>query len=92
MLVFAAIAAAVGRLILYLFFRTHVGTAMQATGDNAQMVRALGANVESYIILGLALSNGFVGAWPGALLAQYQGFADAQMGIGMIVCRGLAPA
>ncbi len=84
LLVFAAIAAAVGGLILYLFFRTHVGTAMRATGDNAQMVRALGANVESYIILGLALSNGFV-ALAGALLAQYQGFADAQMGIGMIV-------
>lgn len=84
LLVFAFIAAAVGGLVLYLFFRTHVGTAMRATGDNSQMVRALGANVESYIILGLALSNGFV-ALAGALLAQYQGFADAQMGIGMIV-------
>ena len=84
LLVFAFIAAAGGGLILYLFFRTHVGTAMRATGDNSQMVRALGANVEGYIILGLALSNGFV-ALSGALLAQYNGFADAQMGIGMIV-------
>lgn len=84
LLVFAFIAAATGGLLLYLFFRTHVGTAMRATGDNSQMVRALGANVESYIILGLALSNGFV-ALSGALLAQYQGFADAQMGIGMVV-------
>lgn len=84
LLVFALIAAAAGGFILYLFFRTHVGTAMRATGDNAQMVKALGANVESYIILGLALSNGLV-ALSGALFAQYQGFADAQMGIGMIV-------
>ena len=69
---------------MYLFFRTNVGTAMRATGDNPQMIRALGANVEGYLILGLALSNGMV-ALAGALLAQYQGFADAQMGIGMIV-------
>ena len=69
---------------LYLFFRTHIGTAMRATGDNPQMVRALGANVEGYVVMGLAISNGFV-ALAGALLAQYQGFADAQMGIGMIV-------
>lgn len=69
---------------LFAFFRTNIGTAMRATGDNSQMIRALGANVEGYIILGLALSNGLV-ALGGALLAQYQGFADAQMGIGMIV-------
>jgi len=71
-------------IAMYLFFRTNLGTAMRATGDNAQMIRALGANVEGYLILGLALSNGMV-ALAGALLAQYQGFADAQMGIGMIV-------
>lgn len=71
-------------LVLFLFFRTHLGTAMRATGDNPQMIRALGANVETHIILGLALSNGLI-ALGGGLLAQYQGFADAQMGIGMIV-------
>ena len=70
--------------VLFLFFRTHLGTAMRATGDNPQMIRALGANVETHIILGLALSNGLI-ALGGGLLAQYQGFADAQMGIGMIV-------
>jgi len=69
---------------LYWFFRTELGTAMRASGDNAQMVRALGVNVERYRVWGLALSNGLV-ALSGALLAQYQGFADAQMGIGMIV-------
>ena len=71
-------------LALYWFFRTDLGTAMRATGDNPQMIRALGVNVEIYRILGLALANGLV-ALSGALLAQYQGFADAQMGIGMVV-------
>jgi putative ABC transport system permease protein len=71
-------------VVLYWFFRTELGTAMRASGDNPQMIRALGANVELYRILGLALANGLV-ALSGALLAQYQGFADAQMGIGMVV-------
>lgn len=70
--------------VLYLFFRTNLGTSMRATGDNPQMIRALGVNVENMIILGLALSNGLI-ALCGALLAQYQGFADVQMGIGMVV-------
>ncbi|WP_309380404.1 ABC transporter permease [Cerasicoccus frondis] len=70
--------------LLYWFFRTNVGTAMRATGNNPQMIRALGANVERYVVFGLAVSNGLV-ALAGAILAQYQGFADAQMGIGMIV-------
>jgi putative tryptophan/tyrosine transport system permease protein len=69
---------------LYLFFRTNIGTAMQAAGDNAQMIRALGVNVDNMIVLGLALSNGLI-ALSGALLTQYQGFADVQMGIGMVV-------
>ena len=69
---------------LYLFLRTHLGTAMRATGDNDQMMRALGASVGNMLILGLALANGLVGL-SGALLVQYQGFADVQMGIGMVV-------
>jgi putative ABC transport system permease protein len=71
-------------VLTYVFFRTHIGTAMQAAGDNAQMIRALGVNVENMIVLGLAVSNGLI-AVAGALLTQYQGFADVQMGIGMIV-------
>ena len=71
-----------------LFFRTNLGTAMRATGDNDQMIRALGVNADYMIVLGLALSNGLIGL-AGALLAQYQGFADVQMGIGMVVL-GLA--
>ena len=69
---------------LYVFFRTNIGTAMQAAGDNPQMIRALGVNVDNMIVLGLALSNGLI-AVSGGLLTQYQGFADVQMGIGMVV-------
>jgi putative ABC transport system permease protein len=69
---------------LFLFFRTNLGTAMRATGDNAQMIRALGVSVDFILILGLAISNGLI-ALAGSLLAQYQGFADVQMGIGMVV-------
>ena len=57
---------------------------MQAAGDNAQMIRALGVNVDTMIVLGLASRTGSI-ALSGALLAQYQGFADVQMGIGMVV-------
>src|SRR5262249_761857 len=71
-------------LVLYLFFRTNLGTAVRATGDNPQMIRALGVSIDLVIIFGLALSNGLI-ALAGALLAQYQGFADVQMGIGMVV-------
>jgi putative ABC transport system permease protein len=81
---FALAAAAAVGAVLYAFFKTDLGAAMQAAGDNAQMIRALGVNVENMIVLGLGISNGLV-ALSGALLAQYQGFADVQMGIGMIV-------
>jgi putative ABC transport system permease protein len=70
--------------VLYLFLRTHLGTAMRATGDNDQMMRALGVSAGNMLVLGLALANGLVGL-SGALLVQYQGFADVQMGIGMVV-------
>jgi len=74
--------------LLYWFFRTNLGTAMRATGDNDQMVRALGVSDGTMLTLGLGVSNGLI-ALSGALLAQYQGFADVQMGIGMVVL-GLA--
>jgi len=82
--VFSLTAAAVVGTLLYVFFRTNLGTAMQAAGDNPQMIRALGVNVDNMIVLGLALSNGLI-AMAGGLLVQYQGFADVQMGIGMVV-------
>jgi putative ABC transport system permease protein len=74
--------------LLYVFFRTQIGTAMRATGDNDQMIRALGVSVDTMTIFGLSMSNGLI-ALSGALIAQYQGFADVQMGIGIIVL-GLA--
>jgi putative ABC transport system permease protein len=70
------------------FMRTEIGLALRATGDNPQMIRALGVNTDQMIVLGLALSNGLVGL-SGALIAQYQGFADVNMGIGIIIA-GLA--
>lgn len=71
-------------ILLYWFFRTNLGMAMRATGDNVQMIRALGVNDANMIVFGVAISNGLV-ALSGALLAQYQGFADVGMGIGMVV-------
>jgi putative ABC transport system permease protein len=61
---------------------------MRAAGDNPQMIRALGVSVDAITIFGLAMSNGLI-ALSGALIAQYQGFADVQMGVGIVVL-GLA--
>lgn len=83
-LIMSLVATLATGALLYAFFRTELGTAMRATGDNPQMIRALGVDVGTMITLGLAVSNGLV-AVSGALLAQYQGFADVQMGIGMVV-------
>lgn len=69
---------------LYLFFRTSLGTAMRAGGDTATMARALGRDTRLLVISGLAIANGLVAA-SGALVAQYQRFADVQMGLGMVV-------
>ncbi len=71
-------------IALRYFLVTHLGTALRATGNNPQMVRAQGINDKNMTVMGLALANGLV-ALAGALLAQYQGFADVQMGIGMMV-------
>ena len=74
--------------ILYWFFGTELGCAIRATGSNPAMSRAQGINTNFNIVLGLAVSNGLV-ALSGALLSQYQGFADVSMGRGAIVI-GLA--
>jgi len=71
-------------ILLHRFLLTHYGTALRATGDNPQMVRAQGVSDQTMVIVGLALGNALV-ALSGSLLAQYQGFADVQMGIGMMV-------
>lgn len=75
-------------LILYWFFGTEKGCGIRATGANQNMARAQGINTNSNVVLGLMLSNGLV-ALSGALLAQYQGAADVNMGRGAIVI-GLA--
>ena len=74
--------------LLYWFFGTELGAGVRATGCNEAMARANGINTGFNKVLGLVLSNGIV-AMSGGLLAQYQGFADINMGRGAIVI-GLA--
>ncbi|MBY9082265.1 ABC transporter permease [Paenibacillus sp. HN-1] len=76
------------KVLMDLFLRTDLGLALRATGDNSRMIRSFGVNTDTTTVLGISLSNGLV-ALSGALIAQYSSFADASMGIGMIVI-GLA--
>ena len=75
-------------VLLYWFFGTETGSSLRATGANPNMARAQGINTNFTKVLGLVVSNGLVGL-SGALLCQYQGFADINMGRGAIVI-GLA--
>ena len=84
MLLTVAAFAMVVAILLRAFLRTHLGMALRATGENDQMVRAQGIDHRSMQVFGLCAANALV-ALSGALLAQYQGFADVQMGIGMVV-------
>lgn len=83
-----AIIALVLVSVLYWYFGTEQGSAIRATGNNPAMSRALGINIDNMKLLGLSLSNGIV-ALSGGLMAQFQGFADVNMGRGAIVI-GLA--
>ncbi|MGE5454594.1 MAG: ABC transporter permease, partial [Methylocystaceae bacterium] len=74
--------------LLFRFLQTRFGFILRATGDNDQMVRAIGGNTNLTILIGLAISNSLV-AISGAVIAQYQSFADISMGVGMVVI-GLA--
>ena len=74
--------------VLYWFFGTELGASLRATGANGKMASAQGINTNMTKVLGLMISNAFV-TLAGALLAQYQGFADVNMGRGAIVI-GLA--
>lgn len=76
------------KLTLDWFLKTEIGTAIRATGDNQRMVRSFSVNTDYTIILGVGLSNALV-ACSGALFAQYQGNANATMGVGLIII-GLA--
>ena len=81
-------AACVGALIW--FFKTHLGLCVRATGNNEDMVRASSINVDAMKLIALGVSNACV-ALSGAVLAQYQGYADISSGIGIVVV-GLASA
>lgn len=83
-----ALLAAGLALALALFLGTQLGSAMRAAGNNPQMARAVAIDVDRMVVLGLGLSNGLI-ALAGALFAQYEGFANIQMGIGAVVT-GLA--
>lgn len=74
--------------ILYWYFGTEIGSAIRATGNNEQMVRALGVNTSVTKVLGLMIGNALI-SLSGALVTQSQGYADIKMGIGAIVI-GLA--
>ena len=85
--IFAVVVFVIGALV-YWFLGTSYGVGMRATGDNELMAQSQGINTGTTKIVGLMLSNGLV-ALCGTLVAQYQGFADISMGIGLIVA-GLA--
>ena len=87
-LVLGLIIAIVIILILYWFFGTELGSSIRATGNNPDMIRALGVNIKITKLLTLMLSNGLV-ALSGALVAQNQKYGDINMGTGAIVI-GLA--
>jgi putative ABC transport system permease protein len=76
------------KLVFDWFTQTELGMAMRATGDNRKMIKALGRNPDTFLILGVAISNAMVGL-SGAIVAQFQGFADVNMGLGLIIA-GLA--
>ncbi|GAB2517474.1 Branched-chain amino acid transport system / permease component [Corynebacterium atrinae] len=83
----AVIMAVLGALVVG-FLKTDLGLSLRATGDNGQMITSFGVSTDFTKTLTLALSNGLVGMC-GALIAQYQGFSDISMGIGLILV-GLA--
>ncbi len=76
------------KLILDVFFKTQIGYLIRLVGDNPNLIESFGLNPTHYKRLGLVISNGLV-AMSGALLSQYQGYADINMGTGMLIM-GLA--
>jgi putative ABC transport system permease protein len=76
------------KYLLDYFLKTELGLAIRAVGDNQNMITSFSANTDMLKIVGLGISNALV-AFSGAFIAQYNGFSDVGMGIGMIVI-GLA--
>jgi putative tryptophan/tyrosine transport system permease protein len=87
-LLFMIILAFIIKGLIDAFLKTDIGLALRATGDNETMIRSFSANTDNLKVIGLGLSNALV-AFAGALIAQYNGFSDVGMGIGMIII-GLA--
>jgi len=88
LLIFFVILAFGLKFLLDVFFRTDLGLTLGAMGNNQQMVVTQGVNPETLKMIGLGLSNGLA-ATSGAFVAQYQGFADVNLGQGIIIA-GLA--
>lgn len=84
----AALYCLLALCVLILFFKTHLGLCIRASGNNEDMVRSSSIDVDGIRIVSLAVSNAFV-ALSGAVLAQYQGYADISSGVGILVV-GLA--
>ncbi len=72
------------KILMDMFLKTEIGYLLIATGDNETLVKSLGENSNKYILIGLMISNGLV-ALSGAMMAQYQGFADSNMGTSIVV-------
>lgn len=87
-LIVLAILVFIIKLLLDAFLKTEKGYLLIATGDNETLIKSLGVNSNKYKIIGFMLANGLI-SLSGALMAQYQGFADITMGTGIIVI-GLA--
>ena len=88
MLITIVVLILISKFLLDYLLKTKFGFALKALGDNENLIVSLGLNEEKYKIYGLMIANAFV-AFSGAVLAQYQGFADVGMGTGIIVI-GLA--
>ena len=80
----ALIFVLIAKILLDLFLKTGLGYTLKGVGDNEQMIKSLGINIGNIKILGLMISNALI-ALSGALMAQFQGFADVTMGIGTLV-------
>lgn len=88
LLLIIALFAVIIKLVLDVFLKTKLGFLLKAVGDNENVITLLGVNKDNIKVMGLMISNGLV-ALAGAIMAQYQGFSDVNMGTGTVVM-GLA--
>ncbi|MFN8456680.1 MAG: ABC transporter permease [Anaerolineae bacterium] len=88
-IIFLGVLLLIIALLFYWFLRTDLGLAVRATGENPHMISGLGVNTDTTKLIGVAISNGLI-ALSGALVAQDHGFADVQMGVGVLVAGAAA--